>query len=146
MTPPFLSFLFSLLSFNWFVNLFWKVKARPPTFVLFCNRDVIAPSYTSFLRNQIQRDFKLHGVPLRFHFRRSVGKDADPLKLSFAKKKWVRSKGESRPVGPKRFNRYLEFQRKLRQNERRRKQTREKRRKKGNRYINLVKRNNVRRY
>lgn len=114
---------------------------------MFSNRDVIPPTYISYFRNRLQKDFKLHGVPLRFIFRKSTGREADPLKLSYSKNKWVRNAGESRPVGPKRFNRYLEIQRKMKQDVRRRKASRGKRIKRGaGKYVNHVKnRNRIRR-
>lgn len=107
---------------------------------------MVSPSYISYFRNRLQKDFKLHGVPLRFIFRKSLGKPTDPLKLNYSKNKWVRNAGESRPVGPKRFNKFLEIQRKLRQNIRRRKASRGDRIKRGGKYVNHVRNKNGKRF
>ncbi|MFN3614923.1 MAG: ribosome biogenesis GTPase Der, partial [Rubrimonas sp.] len=49
-----------------------QVKARPPSFVAFCNKPEDLPdSYTRFLVNGLRRDFKLEGVPIRFAYRKS---------------------------------------------------------------------------
>ena len=48
-----------------------QVKARPPSFVAFCNRPEALPeSYTRFLVNGLRRDFGLEGVPIRFDYRK----------------------------------------------------------------------------
>jgi len=44
-----------------------QIKARPPTFLLFCNRPENLPdSYVRYMENELRRDFDLPGVPLRF--------------------------------------------------------------------------------
>ncbi|HUF57004.1 MAG TPA: ribosome biogenesis GTPase Der [Thermohalobaculum sp.] len=48
-----------------------QVKARPPSFVVFCSRPEALPqSYTRFLVNGLRRDFGLHGVPIRLALRK----------------------------------------------------------------------------
>ena len=43
-----------------------QVKARPPTFALWCSRpDALPESYLRFLVNGLREDFKLPGVPVR---------------------------------------------------------------------------------
>jgi GTP-binding protein len=49
-----------------------QVKARPPSFVAFCNKPEDLPaSYTRYLVNGLRRDFGLDGVPIRFGYRKS---------------------------------------------------------------------------
>jgi GTP-binding protein len=49
-----------------------QVKARPPSFVAFCNKPEDLPdSYTRFLVNGLRRDMKLEGVPIRFTYRKT---------------------------------------------------------------------------
>ncbi len=49
-----------------------QIKARPPTFTLFCNRpDDLPDSYKRYLENEMRRDFDLPGVPLRLNLRKS---------------------------------------------------------------------------
>jgi len=49
-----------------------QIKARPPTFSLFCNRpDDLPDSYKRYLENELRRDFDLPGVPLRLFLRKS---------------------------------------------------------------------------
>ena len=49
-----------------------QVKARPPSFIAFCNRPEALPeSYTRFLVNGLRRDFGLEGVPIRFDYRKT---------------------------------------------------------------------------
>ena len=48
-----------------------QVKARPPSFVAFCNKPEDLPdSYTRFLVNGLRRDFGLDGVPIRLDYRK----------------------------------------------------------------------------
>ncbi len=48
-----------------------QAKARPPTFVFFCNRpDVVPESYRRYLVNELRDAFRLPGVPIRTHFRK----------------------------------------------------------------------------
>ncbi len=48
-----------------------QVKARPPSFVAFCNKPEDLPdSYTRFLVNGLRRDFGLDGVPIRLAYRK----------------------------------------------------------------------------
>ena len=43
-----------------------QIKARPPTFVLFCSKALQLPeSYSRYLINSIRADFNLPGIPLR---------------------------------------------------------------------------------
>jgi GTP-binding protein len=49
-----------------------QIKARPPTFKLFCNRPEDLPdSYKRYMENELRRDFDLPGVPVRFTFKKS---------------------------------------------------------------------------
>ena len=49
-----------------------QIKARPPTFLLFCNRsDDIPESYKRYLCNELRHDFNLPGVPIRFSYKQS---------------------------------------------------------------------------
>jgi GTP-binding protein len=55
-----------------------QAKARPPTFVLFCNRPSAVPeSYLRYLTNALREAFDLPGVPLRLSLRRSRGPTAE---------------------------------------------------------------------
>ena len=48
-----------------------QVKARPPSFVVFCSRPEALPeSYTRYLVNALRRDFDLDGVPIRLALRK----------------------------------------------------------------------------
>ena len=48
-----------------------QVKARPPSFVVFCSRPEALPeSYTRYLVNGLRRDFDLEGVPIRLALRK----------------------------------------------------------------------------
>lgn len=48
-----------------------QVKARPPSFVVFCSRPEALPqSYVRFLVNGLRRDFGLDGVPIRLALRK----------------------------------------------------------------------------
>jgi len=48
-----------------------QVKARPPTFVFFCNRpDSVPESYRRYLVNGLRETFDLPGVPIRVHLRK----------------------------------------------------------------------------
>jgi GTP-binding protein len=47
-----------------------QTKARPPTFVLFCNKSSEVPAhYVRYLTNNLREAFDLPGVPLRLHLR-----------------------------------------------------------------------------
>jgi len=49
-----------------------QVKARPPSFVAFCNKPEDLPaSYTRYLVNGLRRDFGLEGAPIRFGYRKT---------------------------------------------------------------------------
>ncbi len=49
-----------------------QVKARPPTFLVFCQRPEALPeSYTRFLINGLRADFGIKGVPIRLNYRKS---------------------------------------------------------------------------
>ncbi len=49
-----------------------QVKARPPSFVVFCQRPEALPaSYTRFLINGLRADFALEGVPIRLDYRKT---------------------------------------------------------------------------
>ena len=49
-----------------------QIKARPPTFNLFCNLPEAMPeSYLRYLVNGLRDRFELPGVPIRFHLKRS---------------------------------------------------------------------------
>ncbi len=48
-----------------------QVKARPPTFALFCSRPLGLPeSYLRYLASSLRETFDLPGVPLRLHLRK----------------------------------------------------------------------------
>jgi len=50
-----------------------QIKARPPTFSLFCNRpDDLPDSYKRYLENELRKDFDLPGVPLRMFLKKSA--------------------------------------------------------------------------
>jgi GTP-binding protein len=47
-----------------------QLRARPPTFVLFCSEpDAVQSSYRRFLENQLRESFGLAGAPVRLHLR-----------------------------------------------------------------------------
>lgn len=49
-----------------------QIKARPPTFKLFCNKPEDLPdSYKRYMENELRRDFDLPGIPVRFTFKKS---------------------------------------------------------------------------
>ena len=50
-----------------------QIKSRPPTFALFCNVQTIPIFFERFLRKNLQHDFELQGIPLRFVIRKSKG-------------------------------------------------------------------------
>jgi GTP-binding protein len=48
-----------------------QVKARPPSFLVFCQRPEALPeSYTRFLINGLRADFGIEGVPIRLSYRK----------------------------------------------------------------------------
>lgn len=50
-----------------------QMASRPPRFVLFTNHPkAITDSYLRYLENELRRDFKLPGVPIRFRVKTSV--------------------------------------------------------------------------
>lgn len=50
-----------------------QIKARPPTFSLFCNMpDDLPDSYVRYLENELRRDFNLPGVPIRMLMRKGA--------------------------------------------------------------------------
>jgi GTP-binding protein len=58
-----------------------QVKARPPSFVVFCSRPEDLPdSYARFLVNGLRRDFGLQGVPIRLSWRKGENPYADKRK------------------------------------------------------------------
>ncbi|GAB4124264.1 MAG: ribosome biogenesis GTPase Der [Rhodothalassiaceae bacterium] len=49
-----------------------QIKTRPPTFAIFTNHPKAVPdSYMRYLENQLRRDFRLPGVPIRLYLRAS---------------------------------------------------------------------------
>ena len=47
-----------------------QIKARPPSFILFCSRaDAVPDSYLRYLASGLRETFDLAGVPIRFHVR-----------------------------------------------------------------------------
>ncbi|MBV6457340.1 MAG: GTPase Der [Fimbriimonadaceae bacterium] len=53
-----------------------QVAARPPTFVVFCNDpDILHFSYQRYLENQLRKEFKLEGTPIRLTARSSRDRD-----------------------------------------------------------------------
>jgi GTP-binding protein len=58
-----------------------QIKARPPTFKLFCNDpDSITDHYQRYLVNALRRDFKMPGVPIRMVFSKTDNPYADKKK------------------------------------------------------------------
>ncbi|MFX8381684.1 ribosome biogenesis GTPase Der, partial [Acinetobacter baumannii] len=52
------------------LNYITQVKARPPSFVLFCSRaDAIPRSYLRYLINSLRETFDLPGTPIRITLR-----------------------------------------------------------------------------
>ncbi|MGF1604784.1 MAG: ribosome biogenesis GTPase Der [Rhodothalassiaceae bacterium] len=48
-----------------------QIKTRPPTFTLFCNKPEDLPaSYLRYLENELRRDYRLPGVPIRLYLRK----------------------------------------------------------------------------
>ena len=85
------------------VKYMTQVKARPPTFAIFCNHQDIPGFFERFLRSKIQKDFKMEGVPLRFVVRKSTGHEVKKQLLKQGKQS-RRGVGhnEARGVGPRR--------------------------------------------
>ena len=55
-----------------------QASARPPTFIAFCSKPENVPqSYIRYLVNSLRETFKLPGVPIRFHLRKSENPFAD---------------------------------------------------------------------
>jgi len=102
------------------IKFITQVKARPPSFVLFSNCQNIPAAYSRFIKKRLQKDFNFNGVPLRFSVQKSKGNAAIKTLFTRAKNSRVRSKGESRPLGKARDDKYMEIQRKYAQVERRR--------------------------
>jgi len=103
-----------------------QVKARPPTFALFCNVPELPGFFERFLRSRIQQDFQLQGVPLRFEVKKTVGAAVDQARLKQGKhtRRGV-GHGEGRGVGPNRRDVPDELRKsKSVQDERRRRDTR----------------------
>lgn len=103
-----------------------QIKARPPTFALFCNADEIPGFFERFLRSRIQKDFQLEGVPLRFEVRKTSGAEVNASLLKQGKhtRRGV-GHGEGRGVGPNKRNVPIELKRsRAVQDERRRRDTR----------------------
>jgi len=49
-----------------------QASARPPTFIAFCSKPEDVPkSYIRYLVNSLRSTFKLPGIPIRFHLRKS---------------------------------------------------------------------------
>ena len=67
------------------VKYITQVKTRPPAFALFCNTSEIPRYFERFLRNRLQLDFKLEGVPIRLSVRRSTGSAVDKKLLKQGK-------------------------------------------------------------
>jgi GTPase len=63
------------------LNYMTQPKARPPTFVLFCNRaDAVPESYKRYLANGLRETFELPGVPIRITLREKANPFADKKK------------------------------------------------------------------
>jgi hypothetical protein len=115
-----------------------QVKARPPTFALFCNVATLPGFYERFLRSKLQRDFKLEGVPVRFVVRKSKGTAVNKMLLKDTYKvKGVGDQGtgrrrarrgagneSARPVGKKRDDPDAMRQLRMKRDHRRRKESR----------------------
>ena len=102
------------------IKFITQVKSRPPSFVLFANSQTVPGSYLRFIRNRLQKDFQLNGVPLRFTVRKSKGTETNLAKLSQNKEKSRQEQWRKSTTRPRRETiEYLEMQRKLSQVERR---------------------------
>lgn len=79
-----------------------QVKARPPTFALFCNVSSFPQSYERFLRSRLQHDFNLQGIPIRFMIRKAKGTEVNKklLKQGTSIRRNIHQ-NRSRGVGPK---------------------------------------------
>ena len=63
------------------LNYMTQPKARPPSFVLFCNRsDAVPESYKRYLANGLRETFELPGVPIRITLREKANPYADRKK------------------------------------------------------------------
>ena len=103
------------------VKYMTQVKSRPPTFALFCNMTEIPGFYDRFLRSKLQEDFKLQGVPIRFVIRKTKGRDPKMSLLNKGQNRRGVGRGEGRPVGPDRFNKYkVELRKKIKLDRRKR--------------------------
>ncbi len=109
-----------------------QTKSRPPMFTLFANVNELPGAVERFLKSQIQEDFQLKGIPLRFVVRKTAGNDVkkDLLKHkvgAHGKNRRGKGHGEGRGVGPTKCNIPIEV-RKLndKQDIRRRRDTRQK--------------------
>ncbi|CAM9165231.1 unnamed protein product, partial [Ectocarpus fasciculatus] len=59
------------------VKYITQVKSRPPAFTIFCNTAEIPRFFERFLRNKLQSDFKLEGIPVRISVRKTKGTEAN---------------------------------------------------------------------
>jgi GTP-binding protein len=63
------------------LNYVTQAKARPPTFVLFCNRaDAVPAAYQRYLVNELRQAFDLPGTPIRLTLREKANPFADRKK------------------------------------------------------------------
>ena len=76
-----------------------QVKNRPPAFALFCNAHSLPGFFERFLRNKLQSDFKLEGIPVRFTVKKTRGNVVNRKLLKQGKhtRRGV-AKGEGRSV------------------------------------------------
>jgi GTP-binding protein len=67
------------------VKYITQVKSRPPSFTLFCNTSDLPRFFERFLRNKLQSDFKLEGVPIRMTVRKTKGTEVNKKLLRLGK-------------------------------------------------------------
>lgn len=67
------------------VKYITQVKSRPPAFTMFCNSSEVPRFFERFLRNKLQSDFKLEGIPVRISFRKTKGTATNKALLKLGK-------------------------------------------------------------
>lgn len=89
-----------------------QVKARPPTFALFCNVPALPGFFERFVRARLQSDFSLRGVPIRFEVRKTAGSAVQrPLLKQGKHTRRGVGHGEGRGVGPNKRDKPLALMR-----------------------------------
>lgn len=67
------------------VKYITQIKSRPPAFVIFCNTTALPRFFDRFLRNKLQSDFKLEGIPVRINIRKTKGTATNKALLRLGK-------------------------------------------------------------